>query len=139
MHPGRREPDHGVAGLDARPADEPAPLGDSDREPGDVEVVGAVEVGHLGRLAAEQGTSGLAAAVGDALDELRDAFGVESPDRDAVEEQHRLGAAGHDVVDAHRDEVDAQIAQPTGLALQQRLRADRVGTGGEDRIGELRR
>ncbi len=102
-------------------------------KPGDVEVVRAVQVGHLGGLAAEQRAAGLATAVGDALDELGDAIGVEPADRDAVEEQHRLGAAGDDVVDAHRDEVDAELVQPPGLALQERLRADGVGAGGEHR------
>ena len=57
-------------------------------KPGEVEVVGAVHVGQLGRLAAEQRAAGLAAAVGDALDDVGDALGVEAADRDVVEEEH---------------------------------------------------
>ena len=60
---GRGQADHRVARLDPRPADEPAPLGDPDREAGQVEVVLGVQVGQLGGLAAEQGAAGVAAAL----------------------------------------------------------------------------
>ena len=109
-------------------------LDDAEREAREVEVVGAVHVGELGGLAAEQRAARLAAAVGDALDHVGDALGVEPPDGDVVEEQHRLGAAGEHVVDAHRHEVDARVAQTAGLALQQELRADAVGAGDQHGI-----
>ena len=54
------------------------------------------------------------AAVGDARDELLDLVGVELADRDVVEEEQRLGALAHDVVDAHRDEVDADGVEAAG-------------------------
>ena len=61
----------------------------------------------LGGLAAEQCGAGLAAAIGDALDERRDDIGVEYADGDVVEEQDRLGPHAENVVHAHRDTVDA--------------------------------
>ena len=48
-----------------------------------------------------------AAAFGDTGDELVDLLGHERADRDVVEEEQRLGALGGDVVDRHRDAVDA--------------------------------
>ena len=109
-------------------------LDDAERESREVEVVGAVHVGQLGGLAAEQRAAGLATAGGDALDDLGRPLGVEPPDGDVVEEQRGLGAARQHVVDAHADEVDARVAQTAGLALQQELRADAVGAGDEHGI-----
>ena len=134
MHAGRCEPDDAVARADARAVDDPVALDDAEREAREVEVVGAVHVGQLGRLAAEQRAAGLAAAVGDALDEVGDAIGVEAADRDVVEEEHGVGAAREHVVDAHGDEIDPRVAQTTGLALEDQLRADAVGAGHEHRI-----
>ena len=95
---------------------------------------GAVHVGQLGCLASEQRAACLAAALRDALDHVGDAVGIEPADRDVVEEQHGLGTAGEHVVDAHRHEIDAGIAQAAGLALQEQLRAHAVGAGDEHRI-----
>ena len=67
----------------------------------------------LGHLAADEGAAGLAAALGHAFDELLDVIGIELADRDVVEEEERLGALAHDVVDAHGDEVDADGREPT--------------------------
>ncbi len=126
--------------ITASPATTRAPsidavaLDDAEREAREVDVVGAVHVGQLGGLAAEQRAAGLAAAVRDALDDVGDALGVEPADGDVVEEQHRIGAGGDHVVDAHRHEIDARVAQPPGLALQHQLRADAVGARDEHRI-----
>ena len=138
MHARGGQADHGVARLDARAADEPAALGDADREARDVEVVGAVQVGHLGGLAAEQRAAGLAAAVGDALDELRDAIGIEPPTE--TQSRNSTGSAPQVMTSltliATRS-MPSSCSLP-GLALQERLRADGVGARGEHRVGELR-
>ena len=93
VHAARRQPDQCVARDDARTVDDAVALGDAEREAREVDVVGAVHVGQLGGLAAEQRAARLPAAVGDALDDVGDALGVEPPDRDVVEEQHGIGAA----------------------------------------------
>ena len=72
----------------------------------------------LGRLPADERGPGLAAAGRDPADELGDADRVEPADRDVVEEGERLGAGAHDVVGAHRDEVDAdRVEPPTAAAM----------------------
>ena len=82
-------------------------LDDADAAAGEVELVRLEEAGVLGRLAADERGARLAAAGGDAADELGDADRIEPADGDVVEEGQRLGAGAHDVVGAHRDEVDA--------------------------------
>ena len=51
--------------------------------------------------------------------------------RDVVEQDQRLGAARDHVVDAVRGHVGAAVPQRAALARDDRLRADRVGGGGE--------
>ncbi len=127
MDAARGQADHRVAGRDPGTVDDGIALDDAERESCQVEVVGSIHVGQLRRLAAEQRAAGLAAAVGDALDDLGHPLEVEPADGDVVEEQRGLGAAREHVVDAHADQVDARVAQAAGLALQQQLRADAVG------------
>ena len=50
---------------------ERAALGRADREAGEVVVVAVIDAGHFRGLAADQRAAGLAAAVGDAFDDLR--------------------------------------------------------------------
>ena len=54
--------------------------------------------------------------VRDAGDDLVDDLGHELADRDVVEEEQRLGALHRDVVDRHRDAVDADRVVATGEA-----------------------
>ena len=107
--------------------DQAVALGHADREADEVELAGLHGAGVLGHLAADQRAAGLAAAVGHALDELLDVVGVELADRDVVEEEQRLGALAHEVVDAHRHQVDADRVEAAGGLGDQRLRADAVG------------
>ena len=52
------------------------------------------------------------AALGDAGDDRSRDAGVELAGREIVEEEQRLGALDDEVVDAHRDEVDADAVVP---------------------------
>ena len=63
--------------------------------------------GILGGLAADQRAAGVLAAVRDALDDVGGDVDVELAAGEVVEEEQRLGALHEDVVDAHRDEIDA--------------------------------
>ncbi len=101
--------------------------------------MGAHRSGMLGHLAADQRAAGLPASVGDARDQLLDLVRVESPDRDVVEEPQWLGALARDVVDAHRDEVDADGVVAASGRRDHRLRADAVGGRDEHRIVVLPR
>ena len=60
--------------------------------------------------------------------------GSSLPDRDVVEEEQRLGALAHEVVDAHGDEVDADRVEPADGLRDQRLGADAVGGRHEHRV-----
>ncbi len=57
--------------------------------------------------------------------------GTTLTDRQVVQEEQRLGAGAHDVVGAHRDQVDADRVQPSGQPRDLELGADAVGRGGE--------
>ena len=55
-----------------------------------------------------------------------------------IEEKQRLGALDHDVVDAHRDEVDAHRVVQAGVDGHLELGADAVGAGHQDGVAETR-
>ena len=85
-------------------------------------------------LTADQRGTSLAAARGDAPDELGDADRIEMTDGQVVEEGERLGAGADHVVGAHRDEVDADRVEPADGRGDGRLRADAVGRRDEQRL-----
>ncbi len=74
----------------------------------------------LGGLAADQRAAGAFAAGRDALDHLGRDVDVEPLADEVVEEEQRLGALHEDVVDAHRDEVDADRVVPAERAARDR-------------------
>ena len=90
-----------------------------------------VDPGKLGRLAADQRDSRLAADLGRTLDELRNLLEIDPVGGDVVEEDERVGARRRDVVDAVGGEVGAAGAQPPARAREDQLRPDRVGGSGE--------
>ena len=61
---------------------------------------------------------------------------VELPAGEVVEEEQRLGTLDQDVVDAHRDQIDADRVVPVERERQHELGADAVGPGDEHRIAE---
>ena len=66
-------------------------------EAGQVVLVHGIEAGHLSGLAAHQGALGLAAALGDAGDDVRNAAGVVLAAGDVVQEEQGGGPAAEDV------------------------------------------
>ena len=67
---------------------------------------------------------------GDARDDLGDALGHGAADGDVVLQEQRLGAAHDEVVDDHRDQVEAD-----GVVLVHRLRDRQLGA---DAVGRRR-
>ena len=59
---------------------------------------------------------------------------VELAAGEVVEEEQRLGALHQDVVDAHRDQVDADGVVPVEREGELELGADAVGAGDQDRL-----
>ncbi len=109
-------------------------LDDADREAGEVVLAGTNALGMLGGLAADQRAARLLAARGDALDDIGGDADVEPLAREVVEEEQRLGALDEDVVDAHRDEVDADRVVPVEREGELQLGADAVGAGDQHRL-----
>ncbi len=93
-----------------------------------------VHARHLGRLAADQRATGLPAAFGDALDDIRSGIDVEFSASEIIEEEQRLGALHHEVVDAHGDEIDADRAVLAGVDGDLELGADAVVGGDQNRV-----
>src|SRR5690606_37437544 len=76
------------------------------------------------------------AAVGDAGDDALGDVDVELRSRVVVEEEQRLRALDEHVVDAHRDEVDADLVVCVVLYRELDLRADAVGARNEHGIAK---
>ena len=95
-----------------------------------------VEAGHLGGLAADQRAVGLPAARRNAGDHGRTVLRIELAAGEVVEEEQRLGALHHEVVDRHGDEIDADGAVVAGVDRDLDLGADAVGRGDQDRVAE---
>ena len=118
MQPGARQADDDVAGATFAAVDDALALDDADAEAGEVVVAAVVDAGQLGGLAADQRAAGLPAALGDAGDHARGDVDVERAGREVVEEEQRLGAGDEHVVDAHRDEIDAdRVVAPVANAV----------------------
>ncbi len=111
-------------------------FGCADRKAGKVIVAVLVEARHLGGLAADQRAAGLAAAFGDAGHDRCRGVRIELAAGKIVEEEQRLGALDHEVVDRHGDEVDADAGMDAGFDRDLHLGADAVGGGHQDRVLE---
>ena len=134
VHARALEPDDDVPGLDAQWVGGFLEFDDPDAKAGQVVLVGLVEVVHLGGLAADQGASGLFAALADALDDVEEDLLVDLVDGDVVEEEQGLGALDDEVVDIHRDEVDPDGVVLVHLDGEVDLGAHAVGAGDEDGV-----
>ena len=140
VEPGRRQPhDRRRRPATRARVQQRGPLRDAQAEPGQVPVVGAHQPGMLRGLAADQRGAGLAAALGDPGDQRRDPLRVQPPDRDVVEERQRLRAGAHDVVGAHRHEVDPDRVQPPHGLRDRGLGAHAVGRRHDHRLAVARR
>ncbi len=128
------QPENDVAGGDILSGQDLAALGGADGEAGEVVVLAGIHARHFGRLAADQRASRLPAAFGDACHDVAAGAHVELAGGEVVEEEQRLGALDHEVVDAHRDKVDPDGVVLAGRYGDLQLGADAVGAGDEDRV-----
>ena len=132
-----RETDDAVAGTHGR-GQQTRALHHAYREADEVELARLHDVGVLRHLTAEQRAPRGATPMGDTGDDLVDDLGHELAHRDVVEEEQRLRALHRDVVDRHRDQVDADRVEPAGGARHLRLGAHTVGGRHEERLAHLR-
>ncbi len=93
----------------------------------------------FGHLAADQSTARLPAPGGDTRHQGFHHLGVQRAHRHVVEEEERLGALTHEVVDAHRDEVHPDGVESPSGGGHERLGTDAIGRRDQQRIGVSRR
>jgi len=118
-----------ITGLDAAAINQVILIDHSHTKTGEVVATRAVKARHLCGLTPQQGTAALATAIGNALHHFRHRFRRELSGGDVVQEKQGLGAAGHHIVDAHGDQIDADaVVTAVGLG-QLQLGADAVGPG----------
>ena len=127
----RRQAEDDVALAHELGADHLGTVDDAHHEAGEVVVVRRHDAGVLGHLAAHQRAAAHAAAVGDTRDDRGDRFGLELADCHVIEEEQRLGAHDHDVVDAHGNEVLANGAVAVEQLGDRKLGAHAVGARDE--------
>ena len=135
MQPVAGQTDQHVAGRDRFAGDRALAIDHADDRAGEVEFAGAVEIGHVGRFAAQQRQAGVAAGFGDAGDDGHLLVFRQPVAGEVVEKEERLGAGGEDVVDRVIDEVAADPVEASRETRQQHLGADAVRRG--DQRGPL--
>ena len=138
MHAARRQSQDNIARGDVAARQQRVALGRADRETRQVEIAAGIHAGHLGGLAADQRATGAAAALGDAGDDAPSDLDLEAAGGVIIQEEQRLGALDHDVVDAHRHQVDAHRVVQAGLDGDLELGAHAIGAGHQDGIAKAR-
>ena len=116
-----------------------AALGRADGEAGEVVVALDIHAGHLGGLAADQGAARLVASRGDAGDHFPRLARIQLAGCEVVQKEQRFSALHHQIVDAHRHQIDADRVVDAGLDRNLQLRPDPIGAGHQDRVDEPRR
>ena len=128
------QPDQHVAGRNVAARQDLAPLDGADGEPCEIIVLVPVHARHLGRLAADEGAPGFAAALRNAGDHVTGALHLELAGREVIQEEQRLCALHDEIVDAHGNEVNADRRVPARIDGDLELGADAVVGGNQDRI-----
>ena len=101
----------------------------------DVVLLRAEQPGVFGGLPADQGAARRDTGVGDARDDGGDTFGNHPAAGDVVGDEQRFGAADHQIVDEHADQVEPDgVVAVEGLSDGD-LRAHPVGGGRQHRMG----
>ena len=136
MHARGGKANHGIAHGDIATRQQRAALGGAHGKARQIVVAVLVEPGHFRGLASDQGAAGFPAAFGNAGNDRGGGLGVEPAASKVVQEEQRFGALHHEVVDRHRDQVDADTAVQAGLDRDLDLGADAVGGSDQHRILE---
>ena len=136
---GRRDSDDRVADLNTFASDHRARRDSTNSKPDEIELARLHHPGVFGHLAADQRTASELASVGYPADELFHLLWFDFAHRDVVEEEQRLRALAHEIVHAHRDQVDADGLVVTGHRCNERFRPDTVGSRHQHRAVVARR
>jgi hypothetical protein len=126
-----RQADEHVAGDDRGARDDRVRRDGPEGGAAEVEAVrarmAADELGQHGELAPGDLDAGVLGADLQALGDLRERGRIGLLDGEVVEHRDRLGADADEVVDVHRDAVDADRAEAAGLLGDDELGPDAVG------------
>jgi hypothetical protein len=136
VQPGRGEADDPITSRHP-PGQEIVALDGTDGKAREIEPARRIDPGHFRRLAADQGAIGERAALGDAGHQGRCRLHLELAGGQVIEKKQRLRPLHDEVVDAHRDQIDAQRVVPAQCLGEQELGADPVGGGDQERVGEV--
>ena len=139
MQSRRSDADQRVAEPRGFAIDDPLTTDDAHREARQVVLPGSVEPRELGRFTSEQSALGLTTPLRDAFHDRLALVHIELRCRKVVQEEQRLGADSDDVVDAHRDQVDADRVVTLELEGQLQLGSYAVGSGDQDRVLDVAR
>ncbi|MNI24289.1 hypothetical protein D3C73_779030 [compost metagenome] len=134
MRAGRRQGEQGIAGSNLGTVDDFGFFHDADAETGQVVVFTFVHARHFSGFAANQRAARQFAASADAGHNLGSGVDVQFAGCIVVEEEQRLGAAHHQVVDAHGNQVDADAVVLVQVQCQAQLGADAVSAGNQHRL-----
>ena len=129
-----RKGKHDVAGTHILLAKNAGLVHNAGRIAGKVILVFGIEAGHFSGLAADQRRAGLHAAVANAFDDLLDPLRDVLAAGNVVQEKQRLCTDANNVVDAHRNAVDADGIVLIHQKGELQLGADAVRTGDQNRL-----
>src|SRR6476660_7404869 len=129
MHTVAGDPEQDVARHDLPAVDDVRFFDYAHCKASNVVFAGAVHARHFGGLSADQRTTRAFATARDALDDFARRGDVELAAAVVIEKEQRLRTERQYVIDAHRDQIDADRIVPVKLESELELRADAVGTG----------
>lgn len=107
MQTRRAHRDDDVAGFDPVGTQHIVRLDDADAGGRDIVVIGLDQARMFCGLAAKQRTAGTHAPIGDTGDDRAESLRHDPTDGDVIQQEQRLGAANHQVIDHHRHQVQA--------------------------------
>jgi hypothetical protein len=84
----------------------PAPLNDTHRKTRDVQIIYLHHTTVLSGLATKQRAARLATTLSDTGNDIGDTVGLDSADRDVIEQEQGFSSHTDQIIDTHRDEVN---------------------------------
>ena len=126
VHARRPQPDQHVAHGNVAVGQNFAALDGPDGKAREIVIARLIHPRHLGRFATDERTPRLAASFRNPRDDLTRYGRVELSHREVVEKEQRFGALNDKIVDAHRDEIDANRGVLTAIDRDFEFRPDAV-------------
>ena len=106
---------------------------------GQIKIAIMIHAGHFCRLAADQGTARCFAPGRNTGDDARGLIHIQLAGCKVVKEEQRFRPLAHQIIDAHRHQIDADCIDASGINGDAQLGADAVSCSHQNRVGEARR